>query len=188
MTHQRLTSMGKPGSLQDRFDCALKTVGTQMVDRLRPLQFRLQAVRKSPRSNLPQHIAGLFLFPVSQLLNLFLKLRRAAVYRRMYHRYMIDLAVFRTDRSWSGRREQEVDRYKRVWAGPEDGWIGPPTRSMIQGALDAAQISQVHGAHLIGVEPQSMRRWIQGTREMPFSAWHTLLTRSGLHPDCDRPW
>ncbi|MBF0215302.1 MAG: hypothetical protein HQM00_17380 [Magnetococcales bacterium] len=89
-------------------------------------------------------------------------------------------AYFRTDRDWSGPREQEPERFGKIWAMPEEGWVGPPARPLIQGVLDSAGITQAYAAQLLGIVPPSFRRWLNGNREMPWTAWFALLVRVGL--------
>ncbi|MBF0213010.1 MAG: hypothetical protein HQM00_05505 [Magnetococcales bacterium] len=96
---------------------------------------------------------------------------------------VVNPSIFRTDREWRGPREGDLDRFKEVWAMPEQGWQGPPSRPLIQGVLAAANVSQAHAAEMLGVIPTSVRRWIGGTRAMPWTAWYALLVRTGIHPD-----
>lgn len=90
----------------------------------------------------------------------------------------INPACYYTGPDWTGRREQEIARYQAIWGTPDEGWR-PPSRPLIQAVLTSAQISQAAGASLVGVDQSSMRRWLQGTRLMPYSAWFTLLIKTG---------
>lgn len=49
------------------------------------------------------------------------------------------------------------------------------TPDAIRAELHRQGLSQVGAAHLIGVDPRTMRRWVDGTRDMPAPACRLLL-------------
>lgn len=59
---------------------------------------------------------------------------------------------------------------------PPESWQHDPER--LRQFLTAANLSGSQAAALIGVDGRTIRRWTGGEREMPYSAWYTLLSRS----------
>lgn len=93
---------------------------------------------------------------------------------------LVDSARYRLDRDWRGPREQDMTRWRRLWALPlERGgepWPGVRPHE-VRGLLAAAGWTQVHAAMALGVGPQAMRRWLtdKGSgRAMDYPTWVLL--------------
>ncbi|MCB9553489.1 MAG: hypothetical protein H6705_16730 [Myxococcales bacterium] len=83
-------------------------------------------------------------------------------------------ARYRLDTSWvAGAREQAHQRWLSCWATPDEGWT-PPSATELRGLLDAAGLSQMGAARLIGVTGRAVRHWCAGDSTVSYAQWFTL--------------
>ncbi|MBF0423134.1 MAG: hypothetical protein HQL73_09085 [Magnetococcales bacterium] len=109
-------------------------------------------------------------------------------------------AQYRTDATWRGPREQDIERRHQIW--PESlhdpHWIGPTVEQLRGIAIaihDAGHPaperhsgrgkpqeggSGSHMGEIAGVTSRTWRKWIAGESRIPIEAWIRILAAIGM--------